>query len=200
MCVIMSRSQGQQPTRGGTVRCHQHLQIVVNSFLKTALGQLAAAELTHHSLKPLRLPYSSRLRLSLLLAGDVHPNPSPATQYPCAVCTSNVTSRGVSFKCNQCSGWVHSKCSGLQNAAQYRKTKDWACSSCNSPPAPSPPPAPPPPTPTTTINDAHFTILQWNANGIGNKIDELGIFMEKHNLSGRGGGVPIAISCKKLNI
>ena len=38
-----------------------------------ALGQLAAAELTHHSLKPLRLPYSSRLQLSLLLAGDVHP-------------------------------------------------------------------------------------------------------------------------------
>ena len=147
-----------------------------------ALGQLAAAELTHHSLKPLRLSYSSRLRLSLLLAGDVHPNPGPATQYPCAVCTSNVTSRGVSFKCNQCSGWVHSKCSGLQNAAQYRKTKDWACSSCNSPPAPSTPPAPPPPTPTTTINDAHFTILQWNANGIGNKIDELGIFMEKHKV------------------
>ena len=147
-----------------------------------AFGQLAAAELTHHSLKPLRLPYSSRLRLSLLLAGDVHPNPGPATQYPCAVCTSNVTSRGVSFKCNQCSGWVHSKCSGLQNAAQYRKTKDWACSSCNSPPAPSTPPAPPPPTPTTTINDAHFTILQWNANGIGNKIDELGIFMEKHKV------------------
>ena len=25
--------QRQQPTRGGTVRCHQHLQIVVNSFL-----------------------------------------------------------------------------------------------------------------------------------------------------------------------
>ena len=98
-----------------------------------ALGQLAAAELTHHSLKPLRLPYSSRLRLSLLLAGDVHPNSGSATQYPCAVCTSDVTSRGVSFKCNQCSGCVHLKCSGLQNAAQYRKTKYWACSSCNSP-------------------------------------------------------------------
>ena len=147
-----------------------------------ALSQLAAAELTHHSLKPLRLPYSSRLQLSILLAGDVHPNPGPATQYPCAVCTSNVTSRGVSFKCNQCSGWVHSKFSGLKNAAQYRKTKDWACSSCNSPPAPSQPQAPPPPTPTTTINDVHFTILQWNANGIGNKIDELGIFLEKHKV------------------
>ena len=58
-----------------------------------ALGQLAAAELTRHSLKPLRLSYSSRLWISLLLAGDVHPNPGPATQYPCAVGTSNVTSR-----------------------------------------------------------------------------------------------------------
>ena len=116
-----------------------------------AICQLAAAELTHDSLKPLRLPYSSRLRLSLLLAGDVHPNPGPATQYPCAVCTSNVTSRGVSFKCNQCSGWVHSKCSSLKNAAQYRKTKDWACSSCNSPPAPSQLQAPPPPT-LSTVN------------------------------------------------
>ena len=47
---------------------------------------------------------------------------------------------------------------------------------------PSQPQAPPPPTPTTTINDAYFTILQWNANGIGNKIDELGIFMEKHKV------------------
>ena len=146
------------------------------------LGQLAAAELTHHSLKPLRLPYCSRLRFSLRLAGDVHPNPAPATLYRCAVCTSNVTSRGVSFKCNQCSGWVHLKCSGLKNAAQYRKTKDSVCSSYNSPAAPSQPQASPPATPTTTINDAHLTILQWNANRIGNKIDEIGIFMEKHKV------------------
>ena len=47
------------------------------------LGKLAAAELTHHSLKPLRLPYSSRLWLSLLLACDVHLNSGPASHYPC---------------------------------------------------------------------------------------------------------------------
>ena len=139
------------------------------------LGQLTAAELTHHFLKLLRLPYSSRLRLSLLLAGDVHLNPGPATQYPCGVCTSNVTSRGVSFKCNQCSSWVHLNCSGLQNAAQYRRTKDWACSTCNSPPAP-------PPTPTTAINDVYFQWKSWNANGTGNKIEKLGIFMGKHKV------------------
>ena len=119
--------------------------------------------------------YSSRQRLSLLLVGYIHPNRGPATQYPCAVCTSNVTSRGVSFKCNQCFGWVHLKCSGLQNAAQYRRTKDWACSSCNSSPAQPPPP-------TTAINDEYFTILQWNTNRTGNKINELGIFMEMHKV------------------
>ena len=48
------------------------------------------------------------------------------------------------------------------------------------PPALPQPQALPPPTPTTAINDAHFTILQWNANGTGNKIAELLIFMEKH--------------------
>ena len=146
------------------------------------LGQLTAADLTHHSLKPLRIPYSSRLRLSLLLAGDVHPNLGPAKQYLCAVCISNVTNRGVSFKCNQCSGWVLLKCFGLQNAAQFRRPKDWACSTCNSPLAPPQPQAPSAPTPTTAINDAHFTILQWNANGTGNKIAELGIFVEKHKV------------------
>ena len=53
--------------------------------------------------------------------GDVHPSPSLATKYPCPVCARNVTSRGVSYFCHRCSGWVHSKCSGLQNAAEYRR-------------------------------------------------------------------------------
>ena len=39
----------------------------------------------------------------------------------------------MSYLCNRCSGWVHSKCSGLQNAAEYRRIKDWVCSSCSSP-------------------------------------------------------------------
>ena len=43
------------------------------------------------------------------------------TKYPCPVYASNVTSRTVSYLCNRCSGWVHSKCSGLQNAAEYRR-------------------------------------------------------------------------------
>ena len=134
-----------------------------------AMGQFAAAKLTHHSTKPLRrrLPNSPLLRLSLLLAGDVHPNPGPTLQYPCSVCTRNVTSRGTSYQCSCCTGWVHSKCSGLRNATQYRRTKDWACSSTPAPPQPQPLPTP---IPVVSTNDDHFTILQFNANGIGNKL------------------------------
>ena len=83
---------------------------------------------------------------------------------------------GVSYLCNRCSGWVHSKCSGLQNAAEYRRIKDWVCSSCNSPP--TLPKLQPPPIPTQAVDENSFTIMQFNANGIGNKLTELGEFLK----------------------
>ena len=181
------RFQRQQPTSGGTVRtrpancCHL---IPSNHFLDgfPVPSQFAAAKLTHYSTMPHRPSDSSRPRQRLLLSGDVHQNPGPATKYPCSVCTSNVTSRGVSYMCNRCSGWVHSKCSGLQNAAEYRRIKNWACISCSSPPTPQiPKPLPSPITPKASDGDP-FTILQFNANGIGNKQVELGDFLERHKV------------------
>ena len=100
---------------------------------------------------PHRPSDSSRPRQRFLLSGNVHQNPGPATKYPCSMSTSNVTSRGVSYMCNRCSSWVHSKCS--------------------DPPSPI----------TTKASDGDpFTILQFNANGIGNKQVELGDFLERH--------------------
>ena len=108
-------------------------------------SQFAAAKLTHYSTMPHRPSDSSRPRQRLLLSGDVHQNPGPATKYPCSVCTRNVTSCGVSYMCNRCSGWVHSKCSGPQNAVEYRLIKNWAYSSFRSPPTPQiPKPLPSP--------------------------------------------------------
>ena len=78
-------------------------------------------------------------------------------------------SRGVSYMCNCCFSWVHSKCSGLQNAAEYRRIKNWACSSCSSPPTPPIPKPLPSPITTKASDGDPFTILQFNANGIGNK-------------------------------
>ena len=125
---------------------------------------------------------SSQPRQCLLLSCDVHQNPGPAARGPCSICTSNVTSHGVSYMCNHCSGWIHSNCSGLQNTAEYRQIKNWACSSCCSPPTP---PIPKPLTSpiTTKASDGDpFTILQFNANGIGNKQVEIGEFLERHKV------------------
>ena len=83
--------------------------------------------------------------------------------------------------CNRCSGWVYSKCFGLQNAAGYRQFKNWACSSCSSPPTPQIPK--PLPSPITTASGGDpFTILQFYASGIGNKQVELGEVLERHKV------------------
>ena len=116
-------------------------------------SQFAAAKLTHYSSKPQRPSDSSRSWLRILLSGDVHPNPGPTTKY---------------------------LCSGLQNAAEYRRIRDWVCSSCSSP-AVKPQPLPPS-IPTQAVDGHSFTIMQFNANGIDNKLTELGEFLERHNV------------------
>ena len=113
----------------------------------------------------------------------MHPNPGPTTKYPCPVCARNVTGRGGNYLCNRYYGWVHSKCAGLKNAAEYRRLKDWICSSCSSPPTlPKPQPLPPS-IPTQTVDGNSFTIMQFNVNGIGNKLTELGEFLNRHNVT-----------------
>ena len=85
--------------------------------------------------------------------------------------------------CNRCSGWVHSKCSGLQNAAEYRRIKNWACISCSSPPTPQIRKPLPSPITTKASDGNPFTILQFKANGISSKQVELGDFLERHKVA-----------------
>ena len=100
--------------------CHL---IPSNRFLDgfPVLSQFAGNKLTHYSTMPHQPSDDSRPRQRLLLSGDVQ-NPGTANKYPCSVCTSNVTCRGVSYN-NRCSGWVHLKCSSLQNAAESVKLR-----------------------------------------------------------------------------
>ena len=137
-------------------------------------SQLYAETLTHYSTEPLTTgpDYDPLLRL-LALAGDVYPNAGPS-RYPCSVCFKNITNQGTSYLCT--------RCFGLRNAADYRKANDWICTDCMTPPqqrALSPPPSP---AHTPTMSDKTFNILQWNANGIGNKQTELSIFLEAHDV------------------
>ena len=135
------------PARGGTAQrkifhlanWSQHIHPGPSSsrsrfFMESS--QLYAATLIHFSTEPLTTgPDYDPLLLLLALAGDVHPNPGPST-YPCSVCFRNVTSQGTSYLCTRCSHWVHSRCSGLRNAADYRKANGWICTACMTPPQP----------------------------------------------------------------
>ena len=122
------------------------------------------------------------------MAGDRQPNPGPTAKYFCPVCARYVTSRGVSYGCTRCSGWVHAKYYGLLNAAQYRRNKDWTCDPCSvtktqqsTPPPPSPSPAPAP-SAEQISEDSTFNVLQFIANGIGNKLTELGVVLERNKV------------------
>ena len=83
---------------------------------------------------------------------------------------------------------MHAKCSGLLDAAQYRINKDWTCDSCSSsktqqstPPPPSQHPIPAP-SAEQISDDSTFNVLQLNANGIGNKLTELGVVLERNKV------------------
>ena len=95
------------------------------------------------------------------MSGDVHPNPGTATKYPCPVFARNVTSQKVSYQCNRCSGWVHAKYYGILKAAQYRRSSDWACDPCSTPP---PPHSPTPSPPTLGSNDIGIHVVELSGN------------------------------------
>ena len=79
---------------------------------------------------------------------------------------------------------MHAKCCGIVNAAQYRRKSDWTCDTCTAPQSQqSQPPTRSPAPPTKQISeDSTFTVLQLNANGIGNKLTELGVVLEKNKV------------------
>ena len=128
-------------------------------------SQFAAAKLTHYSTMPHpRSPHDignascSQVMCTRILAL------LPSIHVPCVQAT------------------VHSKCSGLQNAAEYRRIKNWACSSCSSPPTlPIQKPLPSPITTKASDGDP-ITIPQFKTNGIVNKQVKLGEFLERHEV------------------
>ena len=83
------------------------------------------------SLFPFSCPTLALLRLLILLlllmSDNVNPNPGPI--FPCSVCAGNVTWRGKSVQCCNCSKWVHLRCSQL-SLFKFRalgSSHSWSC-------------------------------------------------------------------------
>lgn len=73
---------------------------------------------------------------SLLLAGDVQPNPGPAPQWknPCGICSRAVRSNQNVICCDVCYEWLHTKCIGMPNSEYQRLSasdEGWRCNRCH---------------------------------------------------------------------
>ena len=145
---------------------------------------------------------------------EVYPGP---LVYSCPVCSRTISERKPSVQCFGCGEWLHIGCSGLKNSRERQRRPQWTGPCCAEQIG-------------TTASDTHqvsspcprtgkragktnqnkvtnstqilenLTILQFNANGISGKIDEIILFMEQN-------GVRIAIiqetklsSASKLNL
>ena len=140
-------------------------------------SQSYEATLTHYSTEPLTIgPDFDQLLLPYSLAGNVHPNPGPP-RYPCSVCFKNVTSQEPAM-CVQ-----DARIGYIQDVLVFKTLRIIVESMAGSVPPVgrhhSNAHLPHRLVPTT---DKTFNILQWNANGIGNKQTELSIFLEAHNV------------------
>ena len=164
--LIPRISNYHQPSR------HDHP--VDQPYSKDKVNQTYKLLSTHPS-KPFPRRFSGSESVCSGYANSLLIKATHQRMYPCPVCARNITSRGVSYLCNRCFGWVHSKCSDLQNVTGCRLIKDWVCSFCNSPSTlPKPQPLPPS-IPTQAVDGNYFIIMQFNANSISNKLAEGGI-------------------------
>ena len=123
-------------------------------------NQLCAETLTHYSTEMLTNGSDyDPLHLLIAITDDVPPNPGPPSKYPCSVCFMNVTSH--------CTSYLRKM--GTFEMFRYLKRCRWL--DLYRPPSPSR---------TANMLDTAFNILQWKANGNGNKQTELNIFLEAH--------------------
>ena len=95
----------------------------------------------------------------------IEPNPGPSNL--CSVCKIKVNWKSKSVLCTKCKAWCHvrkkNNCSGLDNFNEYNN--NWCCPKCHIPILEDQPAI------------SKFKILQFNCNGLRNKITEIMLWM-----------------------
>jgi hypothetical protein len=78
------------------------------------------------------------LSLILLQAGDLETNPGPTdpVQYPCLICSEEVTWECKAMMCDGCEEWLHTHCIGMSSTtydALIGSSVLWLCKGCGVP-------------------------------------------------------------------
>ena len=82
--------------------------------------------------------YVNPQMLIILLCGDVHLNPGPPVDYPCGICSNQVTDNDEAVCCDLCNRWIHISCDHSLTSADYKMMLDnpsndpWFCCNCSA--------------------------------------------------------------------
>ena len=75
------------------------------------------------------------LVLTLLLCGDIHPNPGPRNQsiFPCGYCAAHVDFGMKAICCDNCDIWFHKSCASMTSSVYSDlNSEDWYCYRCHT--------------------------------------------------------------------
>uniref|UniRef100_A0A8D8X0Y9 Endonuclease/exonuclease/phosphatase domain-containing protein n=1 Tax=Cacopsylla melanoneura TaxID=428564 RepID=A0A8D8X0Y9_9HEMI len=122
--------------------------------------------------------YPAGLLQILLIRAGIESNPGPRTWY-CSVCKDILRRNQTSVKCNNCEEWCHLRpCSGLQSHKQWNSSYTSQCCTnmiSRSPTVNNSIPIP-------DLNQLPLGILQFNCNGLRDKIHDIVHFMTNNNI------------------
>jgi len=80
------------------------------------------------------------VRMSIMLAGNVHPNPGPSTvRWPCPTCGQSAHYRSIQCVNRRCRQWYHIKCTNVIDVkrldtmeVQGMQCVNWTCGDCTA--------------------------------------------------------------------
>lgn len=139
-------------------------------------------------------PTPASLLLLLLQIAGIETNPGPNTTWLCSVCGIAVRSNITSVQCNGCQNWCHMrKCTNLTTHRNWSSEFIASCCEQQTPPNLVNPVPPNNNLVNTTnlvtnqratlpVEPAALRILQFNCDGINNKIDEIVKYMTDNDI------------------
>lgn len=110
--------------------------VEISSCLRICTSDNFLAKIRSFKNTPLHQGHITVILLTLLLCGDVEPNPGPRNDpvYPCGCCERKVNWSHKAICCDSCSLWYHKSCISMCSSDfDNIGSVSWHCFKCNCP-------------------------------------------------------------------